>query len=1042
MSLPTEVHWFCDRHEGSNKDSTHIASEGGDQEPNNTSEDAICCLEIYAYDDAQKFQDPYSRGLDKQLERCDACILGYYNLRRKFNERLKNTYGEEPVAALEKTFDRLDLDRITNALDRANQTLRSLQPDLRRKSVLSTPEKMGLFEALCNKALLTDDFLLSKHFQSPFDLVQTNKPLSIPTPLPATSIFLFAKHFDRRKWAISAWSGFQEQLSEDGFDFAVRDAMLSNMQDMQVIQDNQLSPDPSDFTRFWAGMGIIVGKLNNDLVTHSLRALEADVFMMALENLKYDTPGFVDLLQVIQKLLEIAPRDFWNALGSISPTTYVEQIFNNARFAKILEQAGDNEDTEETSVGNLLSWVKPFMASLGTAHQAQACHSICLQLLDRLQTDRFPQYARVRCFCVGLATLVWTVRNCLSSGTALTPTGRIVATEALDVVGKYVKDFLKIHARPPTEPFRQNCGAMCLEIVKISLAMECKILRSDQDLLKEGKELPQGHETYATAIWDAVVLHMDRGNIAVAKAVLLAINDLTGLEKFKINPDEKVQKEKSAFNLRLGRVTHLVCQILERINDFDPSDLDSLLQHSESATALVSSLFSSDASLFEAGINLIKTFSGESARREAIGHLLKAFFETTLNAFSWSIKRCARNRTYASCPPMLKTTTDALDVLCNPQDGLLRTRGLSSTSEVNAIEDFWKYQWEGLWVIYEMTEKWSRSKVASKEAMSEFVRDTMQYSDRLFDQYSIFANAIDSANAIKSEDGASAQSKQETAKGLLEQPTRILENIIKWLRLKDLYLAEIAVHLIQKMLDRLTEVNVVVADGPAEMLQRIVDHAADEKIYTNLTPQQKAEIARSLEANVGRPVLTIPVVDLDSPFLSDKSTEPSVTSKKKKTTTIDLEKWKSKSKRSGLSVQTSEDEFDDSDIPDSDLLSVSRSIEKMNQLKAQRKALALRAKESSKIQGKQTSHASSVLRSVQNQKDSKETFQEKRAKEQLAKKKRDAETIALLKRKAVGTGGNLGRAGSWFEGQRTCSQRPESHGFVGIGIRFWRRNRS
>ena len=531
-----------------------------------------------------------------------------------------------------------------------------------------------------------------------------------------------------------------------------------------------------------------------------------------------------------------------------------------------------------------------------------------------------------------------------------------------------------------------------------------------------GRELPHGNESYAPAIWDAVVLHMDRGNISVAKAALVAINDLTGLEKFKINTDEKISKEKSSFNVRLGRLTHLVCQILERINEFHPRDLDELFQNSESATALVSSLFSPDANLYEAGVNLIKSISLEFARREAIGHLLKTFFETTLNAFSWSMKRIARNRTYASCPRMLKTSTDALDILCNSQDGLLRTRGLSGTSEINALEDFWQHQWEGLWVIYEMTETWSKTKVADTEALKEFCRDTMQFSDHVFDQYSIFANAIDSANIIKFEDGTVTPSNQETAKGLLRHPTRILTNTIKWLRLKDLFLVEKAVNLIQKMLGRLTEVKVAVAEGPAEMLQRMVEHASDNRIFTNLTPQQKAELGRALEENIGRPVLSAPVVDLDSPPTSDRGLKPSG---KKKATMIDLEKWMSKSKRPESSKQTSEDDFDSSYIADSDLVQASQSIERMERIKMKKTSLSDPLKSQDP-----TSNRSSNLKPVPKQGDSKIAFQEKRAKDIQAKKKRDAEAIALLKRKAVGTGEISGVRDLGFKGKDHAPKGP------------------
>ena len=1031
MKLPFKIHWFCDRQETSDlghDDSTPVRREFPDRkDANNILEDAIQCLELYAYDDAHRYQESYSKAVDGQLARCDACILGYYKARRKFNERLRHEYGEEPVVLLEKRFDERDLDRITHALDRVERKLQNVEPSRRKKSTLDKSEKMGLFEALCNQTLLTDDFLLSKHFQGPFNLVQTNKPLSAPCYLPAAATFLFDKHYDRRKWATSVWSAFHEPPTREDFDFAIRDALLLNLQ--SIVQSEHLPLDPSDLARVWNGIGIIVGRLDNDLVTHSLRALDIDVFLMALEHLRYDVPGFVQLIQTIQRLLEIAPSDFWNAMGTVSPTTYVEQIFNNAQYIRIMERANDGGDDGMSTVKGLLSWIKPFMSSLETAHQAQACHSICLQLLDRLQADRFPQPARVECYRVGLATLGWTLRNCYNGAPTLTPTGRIVATETLEVVSKYIKDFLKVPFRPSLDAFRDSCEDLCLDIVKISLALECKFLRTDQDALNQSEELPEGSHSYAPAVWDAVVLYMDRGNVSVAKATLVAINDLTGLEKFKVIANESYSKEKGAFNMRLGRLTHLVCQILERINDFCPDDLDELFRHPESATALISSLFSPDANLFEAGVNLVKSISSEFARKEAIGHLLKTFFETTLNAFSWSMKRIARNRTYASCPRMLKTSADVLDVLCNSQDGLLRTRGLCGASESDALEDFWQHQWQGLWVIYDMTENWSKAKVADTDTLREFCRDTMQFSDRLFDQYSIFASAIDSAVPSKFESGTFIEPNEETARDLLKRPTSILENTIKWLRLKDLFLVEIAVNLTKKMLGRLTEVKMTVAEGPAEMLQRMVDHAENTTITTNLTPQQKAELARALEVNLGHSVFSVPVLDLGSPPTSDRSAEPSTASKMKKlATTIDLDAWRIKSKLPGRAIESSADDFGDSDIADSDLLSVGHSIDLMDRMKREQKSLP--SKKLSKFQDLKTVRPSlppkaGQKRIVENIKDRAAElviFREKREREQQAKKKRDAETLALLKKKAAGAGENSGVRGL---GMKTKNHAPK-----------------
>jgi len=913
-----------------------------------------------------------------------------------------------------------DIERIKRGLDEATKKLRRTEPPGRHKDILGATSQLALFEALCCEAFLADEILLARHFQEPFRMVQTNRRLKVTHYVPAATMFLFDKNQDRSTWATWTWSRYKTVPTEGDFNFAIHNSLLRNM---HAVSENVT--DLSSLQRLWSGIGFIVSKLDNNLVTHSLRAMDVDVFRLALEHLKYDTKGFQSLIQAIRKLLELAPKDFWNSMGAISPTTFIEQVFNNPQYDNFLREAKESESFESPALNDMLNWIKPFMDSLETAHQARACRSLDFQLLDRLQADCFPLCARLECKYVGLDTLAWTLKNCNNDKATVTQndrgngtlshTGRIVAAETLEVASAYIKDVINIPSLPAEGKAQEYCIETCLIIIKHALKLECKSLRTDQEALKHEQELPNGFDSYSPVIWDAVVQHLDRGKIKVARAALVGINDLTGLEKFKVNADDTYTKEKSTFNVKFGRLTHLVCQILERINDFDPDDLDRLFRFQDTATALVASLFSPDTNLYEAGVNLIKSSSFESARRDAIAHLLKTSFETTLNAVSWSLNRIAENKTFASCPRMLKTSTDVLDILCNSQSGLLRIKTLSGAGDVKAVEQFWQHQWEGLGVIYDMTETWSRAKATDTQSFKDFCRDTMQLSEHLFDQYSVFASAIDSAAPIKLEDGDATAQDPGVGKQLVQHPAKILEAMAKWLRLRDEYLMETSVKLTKKVLGRLTELGMVVAQGPRKFLEQVLTNAPSAK--TNITPQGKAEIARALEDNVGHPILAALDEDHDqSETLSDRSSRPSVAVKKnKKNGTIDLDTWRSSAKASPRLVEISDDEFGASDF-ERQLLSVSRSTELVKgmepsvaarEVPAQardRKASAMPTREQKPGKPIKPSGPSDADRAL---------FREKREKEREAKKRRDAESIALLKKKAsVGIAGQTHGEGS------------------------------
>ena len=988
----------------------------------------VCeCFTLFTFDgdEAVGYQNALAKSISTQLSRCDHCIVGYYKSRKQLAERLRNEYDEDTAGQVNRIFDARDIARIQQGLDKVTSKLKEVEPASRHRSILELSSQLVLFEALSFENFLADETSMNQHFQEAFNLVQTNKRFHVRHYVPAATALLFDDDHNWSAWASHTWSKYGMVPSEDDFNFAVRDPLFKYMQ-----RNFELVPDKASLQRLWHGIGLIVNKLDNSLVTHSLRAMDIDIFRLALEHLKYDNEGLRSLIQTIQRLLEIAPRDFWDSMGAISPTTFIEQIFNNPQYDRFVDEAKQNELQDPSALNDMLSWIKPFMASLETVHQARACRSLAFQLLDRLQNDRFPPHARLECKQIGLATLAWTLMNCNKQGVTLGHTGRVVAAETLEITSEYIKDIINTATLLSDDEAQINCSEKCLKIIKAALALECKSLRTDQDALKDKKELPEGFASYSPAIWDAVVQHLDRGNVTVARAALIGINDLTGLEKFKVNVDELGVKEKSSFNVKFGRLTHLVCQILERINDFNPTDLDELFRHAETATALVAALFSPDANLYEAGVNLIKSISSESARKEAIGHLLQIFLETTLNAFSWAIRRIARNRSFASCPRMLKTSNDILDILCDSQNGLLRTRTLSGLAEVKAVENFWEHQWEGLRVIYEMTESWGKARVAEANVLKEFCRDTMQFSQRFFDQYSVFANAIGSATLPKQEEVSSWAPRTTTGKDMLRHPANIMENMVKWLRLRDTFLVEISVKLTIGVLDRLTDLDMKLAETPCDFLEQLLNRKPQAR--SNLRPQEKAELVRALEANLNRSLFATDIKQEASEPLPHRSRDLSGAVKNKsKTGTIDLENWRSKAKPSEQIIEVSDDEFGSSQVLDQELLSVSRSAELMKEMQAftadrdhqqqmaDKKQAPVRGSKTTTLVSREHRNAKAAVR-PNLQSDSERTlFREKREKEREAKKKRDAETLALVKKKAGISGSTLG----------------EGSGIGGIGIK-------
>ncbi|KAL8741760.1 MAG: hypothetical protein Q9190_005673, partial [Brigantiaea leucoxantha] len=100
-SLPPELHWFCPR---SDRFSQHTDNTTYKEHESVKVESSITsnvehrrglvneCLQLFAYDDSTDlvpFQDYLVNQIDRQLGKCEICILEYYRSKRQMIEDLR-----------------------------------------------------------------------------------------------------------------------------------------------------------------------------------------------------------------------------------------------------------------------------------------------------------------------------------------------------------------------------------------------------------------------------------------------------------------------------------------------------------------------------------------------------------------------------------------------------------------------------------------------------------------------------------------------------------------------------------------------------------------------------------------------------------------------------------------------------------------------------------------------------------------------------------------------------------------------------------------
>ncbi|KAI9809313.1 MAG: hypothetical protein M1825_002604 [Sarcosagium campestre] len=1019
-SIPAGVHWFCprlsndDTNTYDDRDSTGVHPDAGvdhDSEvqrnitaSKHRTEASIACLKMLAFDSEETapFNEWYSRQLDLQMKNCHICVRNYHLGKRKLIESLREEHEDEDVTLFSKALAGLDLRRIRPGLAEATTMLRASPAETRGVTSLDTSSLCCIFEALSADAVLKDPHFIQTSFDEPFRLLQTRRPLRITDYVPAMGSFLFDKDSFKVSWAARSWSRMKKNITSDEFGWIVQDPLLAAMH--RATQ----TPNDAQFSyKLWSGIRLIVDRLDKAEITHSLRALDQDIYRFALDQMQLDSAPLQIILQTLTALLIKSPEDFWSAMGAISPTALVEMICNQASFVRILTAADPNIPHETSPLADALRWIDPFVASLKPANQPSACRAFTAQLIERFQVETFPEHTRLHCFHSGLTVMGRTLRSFVDQKTLVDRSvGRVVVSELMEVVCKHASSIVAVTALPQSEDMNRKLASAALDVIRNTLALDCQCVKTDYDTLLSGASLDQGTGSYSLPIWKAVADGLDRNHLVLAQHVLRSIMGQVGLEKLSLKVDAVKKKDRILFNDAYGQVVAAIAKIFDRLSDFDPLQLDRLYADRQTSYALIAGFFASDTAIYEGALDVAKIVSAQLGRKEALKHLLTAFFDSSMNSLAWTVRRIAHRRTFACHVHMLKTCGDVLDLLCDAQDGSLRTRAFTSEDK-KLVDSFWSFQWQALTGIFSTAEAWGTNN--EKGIMREFCRDTMQFAERLFDSYNSFAKAIGTETLTDATPTADALHDQaKTERKLLEQPRLTMNTIVRWLRLRDEYLAMKSVTLICSILRRLGAAGMAVAEPP---FRYIIEVAVAGTVKTALNASEKAELNRALEEHQQgseqlahiriRPSSSSPSSDEPKVIREAPSREPDKRTDRTSADpkgSIDLESWRAKTTtETGVKVGAS------ANHGDIEIKAASSSLE------------LFKAQQAARHQSKQVVRARQKLprgaiplppvrRAIPLPPgQAQASFKLQREKEKLEKARRDKEQIARLKGKLVGS---------------------------------------
>ena len=805
---------------------------------------ALKATEILAFDgdEAAPHKEWLISRFNTIMQSCDVCVRVFYMARVEWKLRLVDTYDEDNIQEFLALVDDTCLRRIRSGLDEANTLLSSAEPKNRTMRLLPNKCTYAFFEALSCDALIRDQSQLQQYFDAPFEMIQTKKRLKLQTYLPAMARFLFSKNAVRLDWATKSWVGAKRNLLKSEFEWAVREHLVNVMTKVQM---NNL--DLSYVPLFWGGVRLIIERMDRELITEYIRSLDGDFYRLMLDHLSLRSEGFFELLATMQLLLEKAPVDFWDGMNAITPSiaNVVEQVFNSPTLKQLLAAATDNaEDTRNVQAA--FNWIPPFLASIKVSNLGPAVRPFANALFGRFQSDQFSRTSKAFCFKQGMKVLVHTFKTMGENKAMGDFVGQPTVNGMLEMLSTYIELLMTSLKRFKSSQENEEELHLALSVIQYAFQLEAKSLIVERQLIQAKQPSPTETPS-STAIWNTVLRAIDSSNLDLATHLLVAGRSLIGIEPLQMKKGiDKIPPTVRHFNDRFKLLSQSITNVVDRLADFDPARLQSLFEKPSAASAIVSLLFSSTKETRDSAVELLKVISSEDERRNALQHILKTYYKNTLVGVSDSVRQIKMKKAFAPAPSMIKTCSDIIDVMCNSQDGILRSRNLQS-GELGATVNFWKNLWDLLTMIFATTEAWSNLGYYEKSMMMDFCRDTMQFADQLFDQYSIFATALKGSTTDKEDENG----KSDLLKELLAEPAGAMDGLAKWLRLRDEFLSSKSVTLISKLLIRLHNVSIEITADTLSYMERVLSGDVRAKLSTT----QQAELQQALETHLGRPLV-------------------------------------------------------------------------------------------------------------------------------------------------------------------------------------------
>lgn len=837
------THWFCQ-----SEDLTLVATTS---------------LIAFAYDDeGLPILRQHRERLREVLQGCHKCAREYHiqliKLRRLVLEDLQ--HGVEIADEILNCIEAWNVDRLTEILQQVSDKLDKIEGPKRPKHI--SEAFVPIFECLCAPKMLLNPenrtfFNLYKHV---FFSVQTPQAPGIRPPelLPGLVSFLFGtdpEFYIFVRASLTKMAAKKQTTSESAFD-----TMLCMTVD-DIVNDVHSNPRTQDQMRlFWYNFNLLLGVLEPSVLRMRLAGRESDILrFLANSILQSPQSSLPAVLLALGTVIDKLGPETWDVFAPIKVNALVMAIVRNPSFMNPniwIPKPTTSELDFSQETRDSLSWINPLLQKSCDRSDLQKCSQQILPKIMELATLFKSKQEEELIFNQALDILLFCLKFEPRSSRLpfLFQVERLVKQDMKILCYRYANQILDACTR--FKDIDLDACRKTYDIIYYSISLDVISGTPESQALRnsnayEGEIPPANVKSLWTLLNDAFPVNSD-----IAVPVLKALKHAT----FIARPPPKRPEEVPV--LPKGELSQIAirntAESMRLIGLYDSDKLLPVLRDRSALLAIFLNMFSADDNVNQSAVDVLCQALDADDRLSALTNILNFDFKSVLVVITEAIDWVNGISIFAPCPKLIKVAQDLSQCLFGASFGVFTKR--KDELAVGSDNEFLKY-WVRLWLFLERTfaksPKWSSA--FTKEFMTEFLRDLIDFSGGLVEYFSLVESLIPPLTtqqleklqeeaaaktaAAKAASGSTAVEEKrykapKTISGLLLEPVILcLIQMCDCLRLKDESLIRSTFKVIMDVLELMKRFNISPSDELVEVFTNLAGNAS--RFENNLSNDQK-----------------------------------------------------------------------------------------------------------------------------------------------------------------------------------------------------------